>query len=99
MVDDEARVGMAVDQRGARVQVAPAQNVDGKIVANGGTQDPVEARVVRLAVRLLGEDDTDATVPGVFFQSATTSAAAGSSGSTGLTMARRSGWARCTSTA
>jgi hypothetical protein len=32
------------------------------------------------------------TVPGVFFQSATTSATAGSSGSTGLTMANRPEW-------
>ncbi len=39
------------------------------------------------------------TAPGVFFQSATTSATAGSSGSTGLTMASRPGCARCTSTA
>src|ERR1700722_1725722 len=39
------------------------------------------------------------TAPGVFFQSAMTSATPGSSGSTGLTIANRSGWARCTSTA
>src|SRR2546421_3202241 len=39
------------------------------------------------------------TVPGVFFQSAMTSATAGSSESTGLTSANRSGWACCTSTA
>src|SRR5271166_756963 len=39
------------------------------------------------------------TAPGVFFQSAMTSATAGSSGSTGLTMANRPGWACCTSTA
>jgi hypothetical protein len=39
------------------------------------------------------------TAPGVLFQSAMTSATAGSSGSTGFTMASRPGCARCTSTA
>ena len=39
------------------------------------------------------------TVPGVFFQSAMTSATDGSSGLTGFTMANRSGCFRCTSTA
>jgi hypothetical protein len=39
------------------------------------------------------------TVPGVFFQSAMTSATAGSCGLTGLTRANLSGWARCTETA
>ena len=38
-------------------------------------------------------------VPGVVFQSAMTSATAGSSGLTGLTRANRPGWARCTSAA
>ena len=38
------------------------------------------------------------TVPVVFFQSAMTSATAGSSGLTGLTRANLSGWARCTET-
>ena len=90
---------MAIDERSARVQVAPAQDVDRKVVANGGAQDPVEARVVRLAPGLFRQHDAIPTVPGVFFQSATTSATAGSSGSTGLTMASRPGWARCTSTA
>ena len=53
MVDDESRVGMAIDQRRAVVQIAPAQNVDRKVVANGGAKDAVEAGVVRLALRLL----------------------------------------------
>src|SRR6202158_3141440 len=35
MVDDESRVGVAIHQRGALVQVAPAQDVDRKVVANG----------------------------------------------------------------
>jgi hypothetical protein len=48
MVDDESRVGVAVDQRRTRVQVAPAQHVDRKVVPNGRAQDPVEARVVRI---------------------------------------------------
>jgi hypothetical protein len=52
--------GMAIDQRGARVQVAPAQEVDRKVVANGCAQDPVEARIVWLALRLLRQDDPDA---------------------------------------
>ena len=47
MVDDEARIGMAVDQRRARVDVAPAQDVDRKVVLDGRARDPVEARVVR----------------------------------------------------
>src|SRR6266516_3979609 len=59
MVDDESRVGMAIDQRSARVQVAPAQDVDRKVVANGCAQDAVEARVARLALRLLRQDDPD----------------------------------------
>ena len=100
MVDDEARVGMAIDQRGAGVQIAPAQDVDRKIVTNGRAQDPVEAGIVRRAPALPSVSMMRMpTAPGVFFQSATTSATAGSSGSTGLTMANRSGWARCTSTA
>jgi hypothetical protein len=35
MIDDESHVGMAVDQGGARVDIAPAQDVDRKVVANG----------------------------------------------------------------
>jgi hypothetical protein len=57
MADDEARIGMAIDQRGARVQVAPAQDVDRKVVANGCAQDPIEAGVVWLALRLLRQDN------------------------------------------
>ena len=50
MVDDEARVRVAIDQRGAVVQVAPAQNIDRNVVANGGTEDAVEAGVVWIAL-------------------------------------------------
>src|SRR5262252_8221909 len=60
VVDDESCVGVAIDQGGARLQVAPAQDIDRKVVANGGAQDPVEARVVRLALRLLRQHDADA---------------------------------------
>src|SRR5262249_16803859 len=60
VVDDESRVGVAIDQGGARLQVAPAQDIDRKVVANGGAQDRVEARVVRLALRLLRQHDADA---------------------------------------
>src|SRR5262249_36571836 len=60
MVDDEARVGVAVDQRHARIHVTPAQDVDRKVALCGRTQDPVEARVIRLALRFLRHDDTDA---------------------------------------
>jgi len=35
MVDDEARVGVAVDQRGAHAQIAPEQDVDREIEAGG----------------------------------------------------------------
>ena len=34
MVDDKSRVGVAVDQRRAVVQVAPAQNIDRDVVAD-----------------------------------------------------------------
>src|SRR6202035_1213693 len=94
MINDEARLGMAIDQRGAFVQIVPAQKVDRKVVADGGARDPVAARLFSFVSMMRMP-----TVPGVFFQSATTSATAGSSGSTGFTMANRPGWARCTSTA
>jgi hypothetical protein len=35
MVDDESRLGMAIDQLRARLYIAPAQHVDRKIVLNG----------------------------------------------------------------
>src|SRR5450759_1520080 len=60
MVDDEARIGVAVDQRRARIHVAPAQYVNRKVVLYGRAQDPVEARVIRLALRLLRHHDADA---------------------------------------
>ena len=47
MVDDEPRVGMAIDERGARVQIVPAQEIDRKVVANGGARNPAEAGVIR----------------------------------------------------
>ena len=50
MVDDEPRVGVAVDQRGARVDVAPEQDVDREIVFDGRAQDAVEPRIVRRAL-------------------------------------------------
>src|ERR1700722_5052408 len=60
MVEDEARVGMAVDQRGAGVDVAPAQDVDGQVVAHGRAQDAAVARVVRRALLLMAQEDADA---------------------------------------
>ena len=60
MVDDEARIGMAVDQCRARIDVAPEKNVHRKIVLNGRAQDPVEAWIVWRSIRLLGHDDADA---------------------------------------
>jgi len=60
MVEDEARVGVAVDQRHARVHVTPAQHVDRQVVPHRGTQEAVEARGVRLALRLLRHHDADA---------------------------------------
>ena len=62
MVDDEARIGVAVDQRRARVEVAPAQDVDRKVVLYGRARDAVEARIGRVAVapRLLRQHDADA---------------------------------------
>jgi hypothetical protein len=52
MVDDEPRVGVAVDQRRARVDVAPEQDVDREIVFDGRAQDAVEPRIVRRPLRL-----------------------------------------------
>src|SRR5262249_19814470 len=60
MVDDKARIGVAVDQRRARIYIAPAQYVDRKVALYGRTQDPVEARVIRLAFRILRHNDPDA---------------------------------------
>jgi len=60
MVEDEARIGVPVDQRGARVEVVPAQYVDRKIMPNGFTQDPVQAGVARVTLRLLRHHDPDA---------------------------------------
>ena len=52
MVDYEPRIGVAVDQRRARIHVAPAQDVDGKVMLYGRAQDPIEARVIWLALLL-----------------------------------------------
>src|SRR5450759_3822736 len=54
MVDDKSGLGVAVDQRNARVQVAPAQHVDRKVVPDGFAQGPVEARDAWVAPRFLG---------------------------------------------
>jgi hypothetical protein len=50
MVHDEPRVGVAVDQRRARLDVAPEQDVDREIVFDGRAQDAVEPRIVRRAL-------------------------------------------------
>src|SRR6516162_7285970 len=99
MVDDEARIRVTVDQRRARIDVAPAQYVDGKSCFTA-------ARKMRSRPGSFGSRFASfvimtrmPTAPGVCFQSAMTSPTAGSSGSTGLTIANRPGWARCTSTA
>ena len=62
MVDDEARIGVAVDHRGARIYVAPAQDVDRQVVPDGRARDAVETRVVRRAIAsgLLRQHDADA---------------------------------------
>src|SRR5438309_421427 len=60
MVDDEPRVGVAVDKGGAGVEIAPEQDVDREIVTSRGTAYSVEARVVRRAVRFFGHDNADA---------------------------------------
>src|SRR5262249_8473667 len=61
MIDDEARIGVAIDYGGPRVQVAPAQNVDREIVLDGRTSDTVEARVsgVAVASRFFCEHDAN----------------------------------------
>src|SRR5271166_2393917 len=99
MIDDEPRVGMAIDERCARIHIAPEQDIDREIVLHGRAQDPVEARVVRLALRLLGHYDADADRARRLLPVGDDIGHSGSSGSTGLTRANRSGWARCTSTA
>src|SRR5215469_18719837 len=48
MIDDEARVEMAIDQCRARIQVTPAQYVDRKVVLDRRAGDAVEARVIRI---------------------------------------------------
>src|SRR6516165_7572652 len=50
MVDEEARVGVAVDQCYACIDVAPAQYVDRKVVLYGRAGDAIEPRVSRVAV-------------------------------------------------
>ena len=45
MIDDEARVGMAVDQLGTLVEFAPAQEVDRQVVLDRRLEDPVEAGI------------------------------------------------------
>ena len=47
MVDNEPRVGMTVNQRRARIDVAPEKNVDWEIVFDGRAQDAVKPRIVR----------------------------------------------------
>src|SRR3954471_10011904 len=99
MVDDEPRVGMAIDERRARVHIAPKQYVDRKIVLHGRAEDPVEARVVRLALRLLRQDDANADCARRLLPVGDDIGHRRMSGSTGLMIANRPGWARCTSTA
>ena len=91
MVDDEARIGMAVDQRLTRIDVVPEKNVHRKIVPN--SRPRIRSRPGSSGVRFVSfvMMMRMPTVPGVFFHSATTSATAGSSGSTGLTSANRFG--------
>ena len=61
MVDDESRVGVAVEQLHAGVQVAPAQDVDRKVILDGGTRDPVEAGIATA----VAEAESLLAVPGV----------------------------------
>ena len=84
MVDDESRVGVAIDQRRALVQVAPEQDVDWKSCFTAAPR--VRSRPGSFGSRFASFVSMMRipTVPGVFFQSAMTSATAGSSGSTGL---------------
>ena len=51
---------MAIDERGSCLQVAPAQEVDGKIMANGRAADPFQARIVWRAPGLFRQHDADA---------------------------------------
>ena len=60
MVDDEARIGVPVDQGRARIHVVPAQDIDRKVVLDGRARDPVEARMVRRALYFLRQHDADA---------------------------------------
>ena len=67
MVDDEPGIGMAVDDRRADINVAPAQHVHRKVVLYGRAQDPVEARVIRFVLRLFRHHDANADRAGCLF--------------------------------
>src|SRR5262249_56972784 len=60
-IDDEPRIGVTIDYRGAGIDVAPAQYVDRKIVLYRRARNAVEAWVSRVAVaaRLFRQHDAD----------------------------------------
>ena len=95
MVNDQSRLWMAVDERSARFEIAPAENVD-RQSQNGEQQRAVirsgsRGRQARAALLCRQHDANSQPRLDVLFQSAMTSATAGSSGSTGLTIAEAVG--------
>ena len=67
MIEDEARIGVAIDQRGAGFQIVPAEQVDRKIMAHRGARDAVESRMIGSRLFSLVRMMRMPTVPGVFF--------------------------------
>jgi hypothetical protein len=51
MVDEEARIRMAIDERRARVEVSPEEHVDRKAVPRRFARDAIDARIVRPQAR------------------------------------------------
>ncbi len=72
MVDDEPRVRIAVDQRGARIHIARPEEgqLTGKSFFTAALTDPVDARVCPArALASLVMMMWMPTVPGIFFHS------------------------------
>jgi len=61
MVDDEARVGVPIDQRGAVVEIVPAQEIDREIVPNGRVRNSPPRPWLSGRVELTGQIGSPAT--------------------------------------
>ena len=56
MVDDETCFGMAVDHRGAGIDIAPAQDVHREVMAHCSARAAVQLRVIGIAPAVLFQD-------------------------------------------